>query len=66
MGRNSSAYRFFSNSKVSKDKILSPHIQATKQRMKSHPVVLCIEDTTFINYDGQKETPLGPHTSELE
>src|SRR3990167_1434074 len=61
------AYRFFSNQKVSKEKILSPHIQATQQRMKSHPVVLCIEDTSFINYDGQKETPgLGPHTSELE
>ena len=35
--------------------------------MKLHPVVLCIEDTTFINYDGQKETSgLGPHTSKLE
>jgi hypothetical protein len=61
------AYRFLSNPKVSREKILFPHIQATKQRMKSHPVVLCVEDTTFINFEGQRETPgLGPHTSTLE
>jgi hypothetical protein len=61
------AYRFFSNAKVSKEGILAPHIQATQQRMRSHPIVLCIEDTSFVNHDGQKETPaLGPHTSELE
>ncbi|NBV29204.1 IS4 family transposase [bacterium] len=61
------AYRFFNNPKVSKEMILAPHAQATRERMKSHPVVLCVEDTSFINHDGQKNTPaLGPHTSELE
>jgi hypothetical protein len=61
------AYRFFNNSKVSKEMILAPHTQATQERMKSHPVVLCVEDTSFINHDGQKNTlGLGPHTSELE
>lgn len=60
-------YRFLSNPKVSKEGILMPHIKATQERMNSHPVVLCIEDTSFINHNGQKETPgLGPHTSNLE
>lgn len=61
------AYRFFSNPKVSKADVLLPHTKATQERMKSHPVVLCIEDTSFINHGGQKETPgLGPHTCALE
>lgn len=61
------AYRFLSNKKVSKETILAPHVHATLDRVKMHPVVLCIEDTSFINHDGQKETKnLGPHTSLLE
>ena len=61
------AYRFFNNPKVSKEVILAAHAKATQERMKSHPIVLCVEDTSFINHDGQRETPgLGPHTSELE
>lgn len=66
-GETQAAYRFFNNPKVSKEVILAPHIEATKERMKSHPIVLCVEDTSFINYDGQRETPdLGPHSSQLE
>ena len=61
------AYRFFSNKKVTRDNILSPHYESTKERMREHPIVLCIEDTSFINHDGQRETTgLGPHTSEAE
>lgn len=61
------AYRFFSNPKIDKDRILAPHVQSTQERMQQHPVVLCIEDTSFVNHAGQRETPgLGPHTSELE
>lgn len=61
------AYRFFSHEKVTKDTILLPHIESTKERMRQHPVVLCVEDSSFINHDSQRETKgLGPHTSEAE
>jgi len=61
------AYRFFNNEKVTRDALLASHISATKQRMLNHRVVLCIEDTTFINYDDQKHiSDLGPHTSDKE
>ncbi len=39
------AYRFFDNSKVTPEKILDPHIQATKLRIKNQPVVLVLQDT---------------------
>lgn len=44
------AYRFFSNDKVSMEKILSAHEPATLERIKSHPVVLLVNDTTQLNY----------------
>lgn len=40
------AYRFFLNQKVSPEKILAPHIQATIQRCEEHPVILWIDDTS--------------------
>src|ERR1700681_3473417 len=48
-GEMKAAYRFFKNSKVTSEKILSPHFQATKERIKQHPVILYIEDTTEID-----------------
>jgi hypothetical protein len=44
------AYRFFSNDKVSMEKILNAHEPATLARIKSHPVVLLVNDTTQLNY----------------
>ncbi len=44
------AYRFFSNDKVNMEKILSAHEAATVERIKSHPVVLLVNDTTQLNY----------------
>ena len=41
------AYRFFDNPKVSPDQILAPHYQRTVKRMKSHPLVLAVQDTSF-------------------
>ena len=48
------AYRFFDNDLVSLDKILSPHKEATLQRMKNEEVVLLVQDTTALNYTGNK------------
>lgn len=44
------AYRFFDNDKVQPSKILQPHIDATKRRMKEHDVVLVLQDTTELDF----------------
>jgi hypothetical protein len=44
------AYRFFSNDKVTMEKILSAHEAATLERIKSQRVVLLVNDTTQLNY----------------
>ena len=44
------AYRFFDNSKVTPEEILRPHIQATKDRIKTQPVVLVVQDTTELDF----------------
>ena len=44
------AYRFFNNRVVAPDRILQPHIDATKRRMNDHPVVLVVQDTSELDY----------------
>ncbi len=59
------AYRLFDNDKVTMEKVLAAHEQATVVRMGQEPVVLCIEDTTEVDYSDKKETEgLGPLTHE--
>jgi hypothetical protein len=50
------AYRFFDNPKVTPDQILSPHYQRTVKRMKSYPLVLAVQDTSFLNYTHHPQT----------
>lgn len=50
------AYRFFDNPKVSSAQILAPHYQRTVKRMRSHPLVLAVQDTTFLNYTHHPRT----------
>lgn len=50
------AYRFVDNEKVSARKLLEPHIKRTVERIKSYPVVLAIQDTTFLNFSGHPKT----------
>ena len=55
------AYRFFDNEAVQPEAILAAHVQATVQRMQAHPVVLCAQDTTTLNYSTHPQTRgLGP------
>lgn len=57
------AYRFFDNDKVTPDGVLAPHTEATLGRMKSEAVVLCVTDTTELDYTGKKDiVGLGPLT----
>lgn len=55
------AYRFFDNDAVEPEAILAGHAQATQQRMQTHPVVLCAQDTTTLNFSTHPKTlGLGP------
>jgi hypothetical protein len=50
------AYRFFENEKVDADQILAPHQQRTIERMRAHPLVFAVQDTTYFNYSAHPAT----------
>ncbi len=54
------AYRFLDNDAVTWQGIMAPHWERTEQRMAPHPVVLCIQESTELDFHGQKITGLGP------
>lgn len=61
------AYRLFKNEKVSPSKILRPHQKRVQERMQGYPVVLGIQDTTFLNYTHHPATEgLGPIGTEKQ
>lgn len=43
-------YRLFANEKTTMEQILAPHQQRTKERMTSHPVILAIQDSSYLDY----------------
>lgn len=55
------AYRFFKNPRVTKEAILESHFEETAARVAEHPVVLAVQDTTFVDYSTHPQTKnLGP------
>jgi len=54
------AYRFFNNGKVTEQKVLSAHRDATRKRIAEHKVALCIQDTTEMDFTGRKLKGAGP------
>ena len=55
------AYRFFDNEEVKARDILAPHLASSVKRMHDQPVILAVQDTTFIDYAGHRATEgLGP------
>jgi hypothetical protein len=59
--RTVAAYRFFRNKAVSMDVLLTPHTEATVERIREHPVVLVPQDTTILDYSTHPMTQgLGP------
>lgn len=59
------AYRFFENKKVTSDAILAPHKESTLNRVKKHSRVFVIQDTTELDYSGQKHKQgVGPTKSD--
>jgi hypothetical protein len=65
-GETIAAYRFFDNEKVQWHAILEPHWQQTQKRMQTHQVVLCLQDTTELDFNGQDALGLGPLTYEAQ
>ena len=60
------AYRFFGNEEIEWEGILAPHIESSVARMAVHPVVLCIQDTTELDFNGQDAAGLGPLSYEAQ
>ena len=56
------AYRLFDNENATFEAILQPHIDATRQRIVPHPVVLLVQDTSEIDVTRpeQQVTGTGP------
>ncbi|MEO7496433.1 MAG: IS4 family transposase [Massilia sp.] len=65
-GETMAAYRFFDNANVDWRAILEPHWQQTTQRMASQSVVLCLQDTTELDFNGQQAQGLGPLSYEAQ
>ena len=65
------AYRFFEQSSDQKRQlgwqdILAPHMACTEARMRQHPVVLCLQDTTELDFNGQETAGLGALSHEAQ
>ena len=70
-GETQAAYRFFDQSSDGKqglgwEDILAPHMAQTESRMRQHPVVLCLQDTTELDFNGQETAGLGPLSYEAQ
>lgn len=60
------AYRFLSHEDVRWDDVMQAHWQASEQRIGQHPVVLCLQDTTELDFKGQQMAGLGPLSYEAQ
>jgi hypothetical protein len=59
--KTKAAYRFLGNPKMTLEKILHSHYEATLGRLKGEKIVLAVQDTTFLNYATHLATEnLGP------
>ena len=58
--KTKAAYRFFRNPQVDMPKLLRPHIESTLERIRSHPVILAVQDTTTLNYTAHPPQGVGP------
>ena len=65
-GETIATYRFLENDAVEWRDIMAPHWVQTQQRMFEHPVILCLQDTTELNFNGQQIEGLGPLSYEVQ
>ncbi|KVZ58906.1 hypothetical protein WL19_02270, partial [Burkholderia ubonensis] len=60
------AYRFFAQDKLEWTDVMEPHWQSATERMRACEVVLCLDDTTELNFNGQEIAGLGPLSYEAQ
>ena len=60
------AYRFLAQDDIEWEAILAPHWQSAEVRMRAHRVVLCLQDTTELDFNGQRIAGLGPLSYEAQ
>lgn len=54
-------YRFFDNDKILASEILRSHLMASLNRLGEHPIILAVQDTTYLDWTAKKATEgLGP------
>lgn len=58
--KTKAAYRFFKNPQVDMPKLLPPHLESTLERVRSHPVILAVQDTPTLNYTARSPSRLAP------
>jgi len=59
-------YRFLSQEEIDWSGILRPHWDCTQERMAAHRVVLCLQDTTELDFNGQAIKGMGPLSYEAQ
>jgi hypothetical protein len=60
------AYRFLAQEEMDWRDILAPHWACAQARLREHAVVLCLQDTTDLDFNGQAISGLGPLTYEAQ
>lgn len=60
------AYRMLDNERCDWREIIQAHGRSTTQRMSGHAVVLCLNDTTELDFNGQTIEGLGPLSFEAQ
>jgi hypothetical protein len=64
--KTAAAYRFLAQDELDWRDILASHWQSPAERMRECKVVLCIRDTTVLDFNGQTITSLGPLSYEAQ
>ena len=60
------AYRFLAQDGFGWEEVLASHFECSAKRMAMHRTVLCIQDTTELDFNGQQIEGLGPLSYETQ
>ena len=65
-GDTAAAYRLLDNERCDWREIIEAHRRSSLARMAGQPVVLCLQDTTELDFNGQDIAGLGPLSYEAQ